>query len=90
MPQVLHLTRYGNLVDFQDRDTDMFTGLVKEFDVKDPMSWRINQVWVASALLRTHLSLAEKVTSIPGVNRCEELVFWTNKSCDDGAVLALV
>ncbi|RCN37196.1 ARID/BRIGHT DNA binding domain protein [Ancylostoma caninum] len=27
-----------------DPDTDMFTGLVKEFDVRDPMSWRINQV----------------------------------------------
>ncbi|CAJ0606514.1 unnamed protein product [Cylicocyclus nassatus] len=27
-----------------DPDSDMLTGLVKEFDVKDPMSWRINQV----------------------------------------------
>ncbi|WKX94224.1 hypothetical protein Q1695_011467 [Nippostrongylus brasiliensis] len=27
-----------------DPDGDIFTGLVKEFDVKDPMSWRINQV----------------------------------------------
>ncbi|KAK5969237.1 Arid/bright DNA binding domain-containing protein, partial [Trichostrongylus colubriformis] len=27
-----------------DTDDDIFTGLVKEFDVKDPMSWRINQV----------------------------------------------
>ncbi|VDN38090.1 unnamed protein product [Cylicostephanus goldi] len=27
-----------------DPDSDMLTGLVKEFDVKDPVSWRINQV----------------------------------------------
>ncbi|PIO71186.1 ARID/BRIGHT DNA binding domain protein [Teladorsagia circumcincta] len=27
-----------------DSDGDIFTGLVKEFDVRDPMSWRINQV----------------------------------------------
>ncbi|KAJ1350155.1 hypothetical protein KIN20_005879 [Parelaphostrongylus tenuis] len=27
-----------------DPDSDIFTGLVKEFDVRDAMSWRINQV----------------------------------------------
>ncbi|KAK6735847.1 hypothetical protein RB195_018851 [Necator americanus] len=27
-----------------DLDSDMFTGLANEFDVRDPMSWRINQV----------------------------------------------
>nr|CDJ90703.1 AT-rich interaction region domain containing protein [Haemonchus contortus] len=27
-----------------DSDGDILTGLVKEFDVRDPMSWRINQV----------------------------------------------
>ncbi|PIO59096.1 ARID/BRIGHT DNA binding domain protein, partial [Teladorsagia circumcincta] len=27
-----------------DSDGDIFTGLVKEFDVRDPMSWRINQI----------------------------------------------